>query len=157
MIEIDAPFHNDPSPPNSEVGKPYFQLWDYEVVEAFFLNETTKQYLELEFGPHGQHLVLLLHGRKNITKHSLDLEYEAQISGERWTAKAKVPKEYFPNNVNKFNAYAISGTGDKRMYKSLSSVPGDEPDFHRLHCFQDFDPSQFECLKVEQNVNSFWK
>lgn len=31
-----------------------------QVVEAFFLNPQSGRYLELEFGPHGQHLVLLM-------------------------------------------------------------------------------------------------
>jgi hypothetical protein len=37
------------------------------VVEAFFLNQED-QYLELEFGPHGQHLMLLLQGAGNAIK-----------------------------------------------------------------------------------------
>ena len=57
-----------------------FQLWEYEVVEAFFLSSGSEQYVELEFGPHGQHLALLLNGRRNAIKHSLPLNYRAQIS-----------------------------------------------------------------------------
>ena len=37
------------------------------MVEAFFLNHKD-QYLEVEFGPHGQHIVLLLDGRRNAVK-----------------------------------------------------------------------------------------
>ena len=43
------------------------RLFDVEVVEAFFLNDAG-DYLELEFGPHGQHLMLLLSGRRNAIK-----------------------------------------------------------------------------------------
>ena len=39
----------------------------FKVVEAFFLNDK-EQYLELEFGPHGQHLMLLLNGNRNAIK-----------------------------------------------------------------------------------------
>ena len=39
----------------------------YEVVEAFFLNSEDR-YLEVEFGPHGQHIALLLDGRRNAVK-----------------------------------------------------------------------------------------
>ena len=39
----------------------------YKVVEAFFLNSEDR-YLEVEFGPHGQHIALLLDGRRNAVK-----------------------------------------------------------------------------------------
>ena len=57
-----------------------YKLWEYEVVEAFFLAGESKKYIELEFGPHGQHLVLLLDGERKTIKHSLPLNYRYQIS-----------------------------------------------------------------------------
>lgn len=30
VIEVEAPFFNDPAKPGGEVGKPFQQLWDYE-------------------------------------------------------------------------------------------------------------------------------
>jgi len=146
IIGVEAPFYNDPPPPNGKPGEAYFGLWDYEVVEAFFLASETKEYLELEFGPHGQHLVLLLNGTRNAIKHSLALVYEAEIKGDMWKGVARIPKTYFPDNFDVWNAYAIHGTGDDKVYKSLFPVPGDAPDFHRLH---DFKPLQgFQCLKT---------
>lgn len=50
VIQVDAPFYNDPpllSPPGSTPN-----LWDYEVVEVFFLGEDEK-YLEVELAPKG--------------------------------------------------------------------------------------------------------
>ena len=51
-IDIVAPFYNDPAPSGSDgssggssdgsSGGSFFQLWDYEVVEAFFLAPPTK-------------------------------------------------------------------------------------------------------------------
>uniref|UniRef100_A0A8C0XG34 Uncharacterized protein n=1 Tax=Castor canadensis TaxID=51338 RepID=A0A8C0XG34_CASCN len=70
VMEVSAPFFNDPPAPLGEPGKPFNELWDYEVVEAFFLNDVAEQYLEVELCPHGQHLVLLLSGRKNVWKPS---------------------------------------------------------------------------------------
>ncbi|KAL3880798.1 hypothetical protein ACJMK2_033009 [Sinanodonta woodiana] len=67
QLTISAPYFNDPPNPGGTPGKPFQQLWDYEVVEAFFLSDDGK-YLELEFCPHGQHLVLLLNGRRNMWK-----------------------------------------------------------------------------------------
>ena len=68
VVEITAPYYGDPAPPGGREGEAYFKLWEYEVVEAFFLNQEKQQYLELEFGPHGQHLMLLLQGAGNAIK-----------------------------------------------------------------------------------------
>ena len=67
VIRISAPFFGDPAPEGGKAGEAFFKLWEYEVVEAFFLNDK-EQYLELEFGPHGQHLMLLLNGNRNAIK-----------------------------------------------------------------------------------------
>ena len=66
-MTVEAQYFNDPPPPGALPGQAYFGLWDYEVVEAFFLNDQD-QYLEVEFGPHGQHIVLLLDGGRNAVK-----------------------------------------------------------------------------------------
>jgi hypothetical protein len=66
-ITITAPYFGDPAPEGDKPGEAFFKLWDYEVVEAFFLNDQ-EQYLELEFGPHGQHLMLILNGNRNAIK-----------------------------------------------------------------------------------------
>ena len=58
----------------------FIGLWDYEVVEIFFLaSKNEEMYLELEFGPHGHHLGLLLHGRRNCLIHSFPITYKAKI------------------------------------------------------------------------------
>ena len=84
-IEIEAPFFDDPAP-DSDPGKQqaFLGLWDYEVVEIFFLASSKNEkedemYLELEFGPHGHHLGLLLHGRRNCLIHSFPITYKAKI------------------------------------------------------------------------------
>ena len=88
IFKIDAPFYNDPVPSfekeqnegsQSSDNKSFMGLWDYEVVEGFFLSSKTQQYLEVEFGPHGHHLVLFLQGRKNIIKECIPIDYEAFI------------------------------------------------------------------------------
>ena len=134
------------------VGEAFYGLWEYEVAEVFFLADNkcdgTPDYLELEFGPHGQHLGLYLHGVRNAIKHSFPIEYEAQINKENgsWTGKAKISKEYFPPGVNKMNAYAINGPSDGRIYKALYPVPGPQADYHRLEFFVPFDAKFIEEL-----------
>uniref|UniRef100_A0A8C3NND0 Chromosome 4 open reading frame 33 n=1 Tax=Cyanoderma ruficeps TaxID=181631 RepID=A0A8C3NND0_9PASS len=76
LVEVRAPFFNDPPAPPGEPGKPFGGLWDYEVVEEFFLSDRTEQYLEVELCPHGQYLLLLLAGRRKVWKEELPLEFE---------------------------------------------------------------------------------
>ncbi|XP_071035794.1 UPF0462 protein C4orf33-like [Parasteatoda tepidariorum] len=70
IMEIKAPFYDDPPPNPRGTDKSFNKLWDYEVVEAFFLGKAEK-YLELEFSPHGFYFVLLLAGRKNAIKFQI--------------------------------------------------------------------------------------
>merc|ERR1711892_443987 len=148
-VTISSPYFEDPAPEGGRPGEAFFKLWEYEVVEAFFLNNDD-QYLELEFGPHGQHLMLLLDGRRNAIKHSLPLDYTAVIDekSNTWKGKALVPLSYFPPNVTLFNAYAINGVGDQRIYEALYESSGKQPDFHRLEKFQ---PLDFSTLLPENN------
>lgn len=46
----------------------------FSVVEMFFLNDK-EEYLEVELGPWGEHLLLLLKGERNTINHSLPLDY----------------------------------------------------------------------------------
>ncbi|KAF2344669.1 hypothetical protein FHG87_024576 [Trinorchestia longiramus] len=114
---IDAPYMGDPPPP-TRPGEPLWQLWEYEVVEAFFLNDED-QYLEVELGPHGQHIVLLLYGKRNILRHSLPMQVTTTITGSRWRGTGVIPIEYFPPKVNRFNAYAMHVPGKRRHQESL--------------------------------------
>eukprot|EP00088_Acartia_fossae_P004666 TRINITY_DN1200_c0_g1_i3.p1 TRINITY_DN1200_c0_g1~~TRINITY_DN1200_c0_g1_i3.p1 ORF type:complete len:247 (-),score=47.20 TRINITY_DN1200_c0_g1_i3:500-1198(-) len=140
QLSIFAHYYDDPPPPNGVYGEAYFGLWDYEVVEAFFLNDND-DYLELEFGPHGQHLMLMLHGERNAIKHSLPLDYNSFIDKEAktWTGVAYIPESYFPPSCTKFNGYAIHGTDENREYEAVFEVSGPQPDFHRIHKFGPFD------------------
>ena len=87
-FKVDAPFYNDPAPPDTNVDKSsgdmkkdkaFMGLWDYEVVEGFFLCSKSQHYLEIEVGPHGHHLVLFLNQRKNIIKECLPIKWEVDI------------------------------------------------------------------------------
>jgi hypothetical protein len=80
-INIQAPFYDDPKPPGGVEGESYFKLWEHEVVEVFFLShdDCNDRYLEVEFGPYGQHLGLILDGTRNAIKHTFPMEYSAKI------------------------------------------------------------------------------
>ncbi|XP_046901759.1 UPF0462 protein C4orf33 homolog [Hypomesus transpacificus] len=143
-MEVSAPFFNDPPGPPGPSGHPFPRLWDYEVVESFFLDSTTEKYLEVEVCPHGQHLVLLLSGRGQAFQQGLPLVFTACVTAGRWIGEALLPWRYFPPNVNKMNSYAIHGSGKGRTYEALYPVPtedlveGQKPNFHLLEYFQDF-------------------
>ncbi|KAL4640267.1 hypothetical protein GN956_G12675 [Arapaima gigas] len=144
LMDVSAPFFNDPAAPSGSPGQPFPGLWDYEVVESFFLNSDTENYLEVEICPHGQHLVLLLSGRGNAFQQGLPLSFQASINGDQWEGRALLPWRYFPPGVNKMNSYAIHGSGEGRTYEALYPIPRDEivegqkPNFHLLEYFKDF-------------------
>ena len=156
LIEIDAPFFNDSAP--SLAPGPCPELWNYEVVECFFLSSSTNHYLELEFSPHGHYLVLLLVDRRKELKQMLPITHYHidHPSADRWIGRVLVPRSLFPAHVDRFNAYAIHGQGDARTYESLYPAPVDseKPDFHRLELFRalNFD----SLLDVGEHDGSFW-
>ncbi|XP_049741282.1 UPF0462 protein C4orf33 homolog [Elephas maximus indicus] len=162
MMEVSAPFFNDPPDPLGEPGKPFNELWDYEVVEAFFLNDRTEQYLEVELCPHGQHLVLLLSGRRNVWKQGLALSFKVSRGETKWEGKTYLPWCYFPPNVTKFNSFAIHGSNDKRHYEALYPVPqhelqqGQKPDFHRLEYFKPFSFNTLFGEEWKQPKSDLW-
>lgn len=146
-ITVRSQYYYD-AKPNATVGSVY-ELWNYEVIEVFFAGKANR-YLELEFGPHNQYLVLMLNGARNIIKHSIPLKYyksTIDYVNNIWTGMAVIPNEYFPRSVNKFNCYSIHGQGDQRQYFSLFPTPlnaYDQPDFHRLQYFGDINFEQLQ-------------
>ncbi|NXK64511.1 CD033 protein, partial [Sylvietta virens] len=132
LMEVPAPFFNDPPAPPREPGKPFAGLWDCEVVEAFFLSDRTEQCLQV--CPHGQNFLLLPSGRRKAWKGKLPLELEVTRMKTKWEGKALPPWSCIPPCPDKFHAFAIPGSGEERKYEVLYPVPphklqeGQEPD-----------------------------
>jgi hypothetical protein len=139
-LEIDAPFFNDPAPPSPPPPGPYPGLYNYEVVEVFFLNSSTNHYIELEFSPHNDYLVILLTARRQRFKQLLPLpDYTVEHPApNRWIGRAHIPRSLFPSHINRFNVYGIHGVDVNRTYEALYPAPRNstQPDFHRLELFQ---------------------
>ncbi len=133
-IDLDAPFHGDPKAPEGPVG-PTDGLWEYEVVEVFFLGDNGR-YTEIELSPSGHHLVLKLDGVRNPVATCLPLDFKANITGKRWTGRAHVPQILLPNGPLFINGYAIYGSGPDRVYMSWIPLPGKAPDFHQPELFR---------------------
>ncbi|KAM3622719.1 uncharacterized protein V6R79_002391 [Siganus canaliculatus] len=162
-MEVSGPFFNDPAAPAGHPGQPFPGLWDYEVVESFFLNSTSRNYLEVELCPHGQHLILLLSGVRQVFKQELPMTFNATITKDKWTGEAVLPWSFFPPNVDKLNSYAIHGSGEERVYEALYSIPKEEmvegqiPNFHRLEYFQNFSLQSIMGEGWVQPVSDLWK
>lgn len=131
-LELDAPFHGDP-PPSAPPG-PTWGLWNHEVVEVFLLGDG-ERYAEVEVGPFGHHLVLRLHGRRNVVERGLPLDLHVEREAARWWARALLDTALVPEGSLRVNAYAVHGAGDGRRYLAWRPVPGERPDFHRLEVF----------------------
>jgi len=170
VILIQAPYFNAPTPPEDtcQQGYPYDQLYNFEVVETFFLCEETVEYVELEFSPCGAHLILLLHPTRTDLVQYLPLDFSATVdlSTSTWTGRAVVPLAYLPENVNRFNAFAIHKAtqedvaagiawSDGNVYESLYPVEnGQQPDFHNLEVFGKFS---LEELPAQEGNRELWK
>jgi hypothetical protein len=126
-----------PGPPG-----PTPRLWEHEVVELFVLG-ADGHYLEVELGPFGNHLVLQLRARREVAREGLPLRWRSRIaataSGRRWGGRATIPWAYLPTAPHRFNLYAIQPWPGGRRFLALFSVPGAEPDFHRLESFRPVD------------------
>lgn len=158
-VELDAPYYADPPPPSAAGSTD--RLWEYEVAELFIAGPNA-DYFELELGPHGHQLVLLLDGVRSVRDKGLPLDYHARIDREpgvapggagvadlgpgdagvtdvkpvgRYRGAACVPARYLPAHPTRVNAYLIHGLGAQRRYCAHAPVPGAQPDFHRLDRF----------------------
>lgn len=135
LVTVTAPFYADPPPPGSGGEMP--GLWEYEVAELFLVGEGG-HYLEIELGPHGHYLLLLLSGVRQVKKHLHPIEFATRISGRHWQATLSLAKDHLPLPFSRANAYAIHGQGSQRRYLAAFPVPGERPDFHQ--------PQFFHCL-----------
>jgi hypothetical protein len=134
-IEVDAPFHADPAP-EAPLGR-LDGLWNFEVVELFLVG-SGERYLEIEMGPHGHYLALLLHGRRKVVEADIAISYHAHVTGPRWRGRGRIAARWLPPGIHAANAFAMHGAGDERRYLAHSPVPGMQPDFHRLEHYAPF-------------------
>jgi hypothetical protein len=146
VLRVEAADYGDPAP-TAPAGS-LEGLWEYEVVELFLLGSNDR-YLEIELGPRGHHLGILLEGRRRVVESGLPIEFEVDrdtgapgktdgkppSDDSRWSGEARLDLAWLPDGVHAANAYAIHGTGAARRYLAAHPVPGPRPDFHRLECF----------------------
>jgi hypothetical protein len=134
ILRVTSPFYGDPPAPDGPPG-PTPALWEHEVVELFIAGPADR-YTEIEFGPHGHHLVLQLEGVRNPVQELLPMIYGARIDGDQWTGVATIPRSLLPPGPQRLGAFAIHGSGEDREYLSMVALPGTQPDFHQLDRLQ---------------------
>ena len=131
-LTIDAPYYDDPPPQGSPSS--LWKLWDYEVVEVFFVGEDG-QYLEAEFSPHGHHLLLWLSAPRTIEKKHLPVQFSAEIRNKRWKGTAQINRSILPSFIKRWNCFSIHGVGEERQYQCMSPLQTPAPDFHQPQRF----------------------
>lgn len=132
VLRVEAPDHGDPRPAGPPGPTP--GLWEHEVVELFLCGPG-ERYLEVELGPGGHHLVLLLDGVRQVTDQAMPLDVRWSRTPGRWAAETVLPAAWLPPRPWRANAYAIHGTGPTRRYLACHPVPGLAPDFHQPGAF----------------------
>ena len=138
-LTVDATYHADP-PPAAPPG-PTPRLWEHEAVELFVAGpggDDVVEYLEVELGPHGHHLVLRLRGVRWVVESGRPLRYRAVVGDDgRWRGEALLPRGWLPAGPHRAALFAVHGVGRGRRW--LASVGlGErrgEADFHRPGCF----------------------
>jgi len=152
-VTVRAPYHDDPAPPGA--AGPTWELWNYEVVELFFVGDDAR-YLEVELSPHGHHLVLQLEGVRQIKERLLPLDFNAEIqdhgSGARWVGRARLPLAWLARPLRRFNAFAIHGQAPERIHMAQYALPGDQPDFHQIERFPAIAPALAALVNPARNA-----
>uniref|UniRef100_A0A8D1DX51 Uncharacterized protein n=1 Tax=Sus scrofa TaxID=9823 RepID=A0A8D1DX51_PIG len=119
LMEVNAPFFDDPLASPGEAGQAFYGLWEYEVFESLFLNSKTKQYLEVE-------LCKFSFNAHKLLSEGLSLQFKVNITWDQWNGITFLLWEYFPPGIDKMNSYAIHGSGIGRIYEALYSIPREE-------------------------------
>lgn len=153
IIDVDAPFFNDP-PPTFPPGR-MEGLWDHEVVEIFlapgvlFEDVESSPYLEIEIGPFGHYYLCMFPSQGDFYNKNdeIDLDRVPRVLVDhtrmRWSASLSIPSYLLPEPDCKddlsicwmMNACAIHGQTNSRVHHSYSPVLGKKPNFHQLRSF----------------------
>ncbi|MBI4598982.1 hypothetical protein HY734_02170 [Candidatus Uhrbacteria bacterium] len=119
--------------PDTPVGSRVDRLWEYDVMEVFFVDEDG-QYLEVEIGPGGHYLVLGFEGPRCLVADFVDLPFTVrhEVRPDRSAVnELLIPRELFPTSLRAVNAFLIAGG----QYLAYHPVPGTQPDFHQPDTF----------------------
>ena len=136
-LDVDAPWHGDPSPPHAPGSCD--GLWNFEVVELFLVS-AAQRYLEIELGPYGHYLALRFDGIRHRVGLPLDLaDLQCHRRSGRWSAVTDLPWTWLAAPIESVNAFAIHGQGPHRRYLAHAATGGESRNFHRLGAYPQLD------------------
>ena len=122
-VEIDAPYHADPPPPDPRPKTP--------AIEDLAAGEPSRDYTEIELSPHGHFLILRFAGLRRRTAIVRPREVRTEIRGHRWSGWMAVDRRDLPPRPWRANAFSIHGREQARRYLAAAPLPGEHPDFHQ--------------------------
>lgn len=119
IIEVDAPFYNDPPPPTSIPTSKYEHLYQHEVVEIFLssfsdVNDNdndssssppSRPYLEVQLGPHGHYMIVYFTNEGDFASQDLGIELDTlpqatiDYSLGRWHSTLILPNYLLPDGT----------------------------------------------------------
>ncbi|XP_022700136.1 UPF0462 protein C4orf33-like isoform X2 [Varroa jacobsoni] len=119
-IYLEAPFYNEQETPRSTPMGGFLGLLNYEAFEMQFIGDGD-QCLHIVVGPAGHYIIFLMYNEQLSMKDDLRMAYDSKVSyfPPYWKATIKIPLEYFPKNVKKFNAASRHGLRHKRSMDVL--------------------------------------
>lgn len=132
-IRVHAPQLEGQSVPNAPVDTRVEGLWNFDVVELFFVGEDGK-YTEVEIGAGGNYLVLAFDGVRQRSNDFAGREFDHRHSSTTpgtWQTAMTIPWDALPEKIMRMNAFVIAGG----HHLAMSPVPGTEPDFHQPDVF----------------------
>lgn len=172
-FDFDATFFNSSNPETNLVvqahcpQRPGREIENYEIVEAFFLNDAG-DYYQIEVASNGQYLSSIYSGyRKELLSHLPMYGVEPVVENPCygpvtedecvWTTRVTIPKEFLPKDVTKFNAFGVHGEfvdGERVTHSEALYPVGEdikEPDFHHLEAFKEIDLASIGYLTSEES------
>lgn len=132
-IRVHAPILDDQRVPNAPVDSRFDGLWEYDVVELFFVG-ADGTYTEVEIGAGGHYLVLAFDQIRHRSNDFAGRDFEHRHGGATpgtWQTQMTIPWDVLPASISRMNAFVIAGGA----HLALSPVPGTEPDFHQPAAF----------------------
>jgi hypothetical protein len=137
-ITAKAPKFSVEHQPNAPTGTRFDGLWEFDVLEIFFVGENGK-YIEIELGTAGHYLVLGFDGvrRRSNDFHDMSFDHSFKREDDGSTISTiLIPNEILPTVITRANAFVIAN----QEFLSHAPLPGAKPDFHQ--------PSEYPIMSV---------
>ena len=132
IIDISAPLLSNSQPPfmSGNTSKQQ-KLWEYEVAEIFFANDTG-EYFEIQLGPYGHYLCLSFKNYRGKSTTVILTKAQSAIKDNQWCGQIMLPVSNLPINCDSLNCYYAA---NEETHLAALSHTGTKADFHNLSAF----------------------